>query len=74
MRPSPPHLTAVTACVWLLMVNRQRRADASHTDTVLSFEPGGAREGEGEGRSAGFRDCAGIEKNGAGLSRHDVTL
>ena len=36
-RPSPPHRTALMACLWLLMLNRQRLVLASHTWTPQRF-------------------------------------
>ncbi len=57
MRPSPPHLTAVTASVWLLMEKRQRRAPASHTLTVLSRDALAKRSAPGLARCSGSQDC-----------------
>lgn len=52
MCPSPVQRTALTAWVWLPMLNRQRRVCASHTRTLLSLEPLASRR-------QGSATCAG---------------
>eukprot|EP00955_Chlamydomonas_euryale_P089048 364431-Chlamydomonas_euryale.AAC.3 len=55
MRPSPPHLTAVTACEWLEKDSTHCRVAASQTLMVLSLDPVAKR-------AAGRRLCAGSQE------------